>query len=62
MRILTALLLTVIVVSTSRADDWPQWMGPKRDSVWREKNILDTFPKEGPKVLWRANVFYYTAA
>ena len=56
MRILTALLLTVIVVSTSRADDWPQWMGPKRDSVWREKNILDTFPKEGPKVLWRAKV------
>jgi outer membrane protein assembly factor BamB len=38
------------------ADDWPQWMGPRRDGVWRETGILDKFPKDGPKVLWRANI------
>ena len=32
------------------ADDWPQWMGPKRDNVWRETGILDKFPAGGPKV------------
>ena len=38
------------------ADDWPQWMGPQRDSVWRETGILEKFPEGGPKVLWRAPV------
>jgi outer membrane protein assembly factor BamB len=37
----------------ARGDDWPQWLGPNRDGVWREKGILDKFPKGGPKVLWR---------
>src|SRR6516225_7587775 len=35
------------------ADDWPQWLGPQRDGVWRETGILDRFPKDGPKVRWR---------
>jgi outer membrane protein assembly factor BamB len=36
-----------------RADDWPQWLGPKRDGVWRETGILDKFPDGGPPVRWR---------
>ena len=36
-----------------RADDWPQWLGPERDSVWRENNILETFPAGGPALRWR---------
>jgi outer membrane protein assembly factor BamB len=40
----------------TRADGWPQWMGPKRDNVWREEGIVDKFPAGGPKVLWRAPV------
>ena len=38
------------------ADDWPQWLGPKRDSIWRETGILEKFPEGGPKVLWREPV------
>ena len=34
-------------------DDWPQWMGPKRDGVWRETGVVAKFPAEGPKELWR---------
>lgn len=56
MRRLMALLIAATVVASTRADDWPQWMGPNRDNVWREKGILETFPKDGPKVLWRAKV------
>jgi outer membrane protein assembly factor BamB len=33
--------------------DWPQWLGAKRDGVWRETDILQKFPPGGPKVLWR---------
>ncbi len=47
-------LLTAPVVA--RGDDWPQWMGPQRDNVWRETGILDKFPQGGPKVLWRTPV------
>jgi outer membrane protein assembly factor BamB len=56
MRSIQALLFVLIAMSTARADDWPQWMGPQRDNVWREKGILAAFPKGGPKVLWRAKV------
>jgi outer membrane protein assembly factor BamB len=31
-------------------------MGPKRDNVWREDGILEKFPKDGPKVLWRTPI------
>jgi outer membrane protein assembly factor BamB len=40
------------------ADDWPQWMGPRRDDVWRETGIVEKFPKDGPKVLWRTKIHY----
>src|SRR5215210_1699291 len=56
MRFLAALMFTLVTFSAIRADDWPQWMGPKRDNVWREKDILETFPKDGPKVNWRVKV------
>lgn len=35
------------------ADDWPQWLGPQRDGVWREKGLVQQFPDKGPKLLWR---------
>src|SRR4051812_45488179 len=40
----------------ARADDWPQWLGPQRDGVWREKGILEKFPSEGPTVRWRVPI------
>jgi outer membrane protein assembly factor BamB len=39
--------------TNGRADDWPQWLGPQRDGVWRETGIVEKFPKGGPKVRWR---------
>src|SRR4051794_11449443 len=49
----TAIALIVLALSAgpSAADDWPQWMGPHRDNVWREDGILDKFPAGGPKVV-----------
>ena len=42
--------------SNAGADEWPQWMGPQRDNVWREDGIVEAFPEEGARVLWRAPV------
>lgn len=41
---------------TTCADDWPQWMGPNRDNIWRESGIVEKFPEGGPKILWRTEV------
>jgi outer membrane protein assembly factor BamB len=49
-------LALVAACSTARADDWPHWLGPKRDAVWRESGIVEKFPAGGLKVRWRAAV------
>ena len=41
---------------SARADDWPQWLGPQRDSVWRESGIIDRFGDAGPDVRWRQEI------
>src|SRR4051812_13837713 len=54
MRIIVLLLF--LFATSVVADDWPQWLGPKGDSVWRESGILEKFPDEGPRVLWRTPI------
>lgn len=39
-----------------RGADWPQWMGPQRDNVWRETGLIDKFPAGGPTVVWRTPI------
>ncbi len=50
------LFLVLVFATAAAADDWPQWMGPGRDGVWAETGIVERFPPEGPRVLWRAEV------
>jgi len=52
----TACVLLSGALSSLRADDWPQWLGPKHDSVWRESGIAEKFPAGGPNVVWRAPI------
>jgi outer membrane protein assembly factor BamB len=33
--------------------DWPRWMGPKMDGVWRVDGIMESLPVAGPPVKWR---------
>lgn len=50
------LLVVSLFVASAGADDWPQWRGPQRDGVWRERGIMEAFPAGGVKVVWRAPV------
>lgn len=52
-RMVTALVSFAWILTSTRADDWPQWLGPNRDGVWRESGILEKFPEAGLKYLWR---------
>src|SRR4051794_18057032 len=51
-----AIIVMIIMTSSIRADEWPQWMGPQRDSVWRETGIVREFPAGGPPVRWRIKI------
>src|SRR5213079_2992823 len=49
-------LAVVLGVAIPQADDWPQWLGPQRDGVWRETGIVSKFPPGGPKIRWRTPI------
>lgn len=53
---LIAIVMPVLFVAALRADDWSQWRGPNRDSVWSETGVLESVPADGLKVRWRAKV------
>src|ERR1044071_869326 len=45
----------LLLCSLSRANDWPQWRGPNRDGISREK-VSAQWPGDGPKIVWHALV------
>lgn len=47
---------SLLFAGTAVADDWPQWLGTQRDSVWRETDIVRSFPAAGLPVKWRVKV------
>src|SRR5687768_336959 len=51
-----AVIAGVLLVPAAHADDWPQWLGPKRAGVWRESGIVKELPAGGPKVRWRTEI------
>ncbi|MEI6537533.1 MAG: PQQ-binding-like beta-propeller repeat protein, partial [Verrucomicrobiaceae bacterium] len=53
LQILTAVL---VVAHCARAEEWPQWMGPQRDNVWREEGIVESFSATGPKKAWKTPI------
>jgi len=59
MKLKKAFILTVIIfacLASLMAQDWPQYLGPNRNSISDQKGILRTWPATGPEVLWTVNV------
>ena len=52
---LAALFVTFSFGLAVRADDWPQWQGPNRDAMSKEKGLLQEWPKDGPPLAWKNN-------
>lgn len=52
-----AIALTVaLVFAASHAADWPQFRGPKQNGASDENPAPTPWPKEGPKILWKARL------
>lgn len=54
--LLIVVCVLAVLVGPAVADDWPQWLGPRRDAIWRERGILETFPAQGPHIRWRTPI------
>jgi len=55
-RLVVCMFALSFIALSARGDDWPQWLGPQRDGVWRETGLVKTLPKDGLPVLWRKPV------
>lgn len=51
--LLAAPFAAAILTPPATAEDWPQWLGTRRDAIWTETGLATSFPKDGPAVLWR---------
>jgi hypothetical protein len=50
------LLCCFLAINSTSAQDWPQFLGPKRNSSSDQKGILRSWPQKGPDVLWTVDV------
>jgi len=55
-RIILPVFILFIFITNIYAQDWPQYLGPHRNSTSDEKGILRSWPETGPEVLWSVNV------
>jgi outer membrane protein assembly factor BamB len=49
-----SILSWAIIMSSASAGDWPQWQGPDRNAVSRERGLLPEWPKDGPPLAWKS--------
>lgn len=49
-------VLTLLLSTPALSDEWPQWRGPQRDGIWREKNIVKTLTQESLDIRWRTPI------
>jgi outer membrane protein assembly factor BamB len=53
MKIKSAMAMVVLIAATCTSGaDWPQYLGPDRNAISKEKGLLRSWPAGGPKVLW----------
>jgi hypothetical protein len=54
-----AFILLLVLLSTSAfaqaSFDWPQWQGPDRNAISKERGLLQAWPEKGPPLAWKAN-------
>ena len=62
LRVLLAMMLSATAFAAERnqpsaaAAEWPNWRGPNHNGISTEKGWLTSWPKEGPKELWKVEL------
>lgn len=55
-KMLFPVIVLLVFISGINAQDWPQYLGPARNSVSPQKGLLRIWPQKGPEVLWSVDV------
>ncbi len=51
-----AIIIGLLFHIQAFAGDWPQWRGPNRDGIWREKGIMQKFDTPQLPIRWRTEI------
>ena len=43
-------------IASACGSDWPQFLGPTRNGGYAETNLAETWPKEGPPIVWQKKI------
>ena len=54
--VLGSAVIAIALGVRAAAEDWPQFLGPERNGIYRGPAIADTWGPAGPKVVWRTPV------
>jgi outer membrane protein assembly factor BamB len=46
----------ILLCGRADAEDWPQFLGPKRDGASSEAGLATTWTKSGPRLIWESEV------
>jgi len=48
-----SILSWAMLWSSASASDWPQWQGPDRNAISKERGLLKAWTKDGPPLAWK---------
>jgi outer membrane protein assembly factor BamB len=51
-KMIISMLSCALLLTSASADDWPQWQGPDRNAISKERGLLKEWPKGGPSLAW----------
>lgn len=58
-RVFVLVLLSVLIPATrglaAEPPAWPQFLGPQRNGLSNDSGLIDAFPADGPREVWRIN-------
>jgi outer membrane protein assembly factor BamB len=49
----TTTLLLLLAAHARAEPDWPQFRGPNRDDLSKDRNLLKEWPRDGPPLVWK---------
>jgi len=49
-------IVLLVCIANVFAQDWPQFLGPNRNGISAQKDILRTWPQNGPEIQWTVRV------
>ena len=53
---LRSVLLALLIPVQLLAVDWPQFLGPERNGIYRGPELSEKWPASGPRVVWRKQI------